>query len=425
MTIQLFLGLAFLVVVHELGHLLFARLFGMRVEKFALFIDAFNFKLFKIRKGVTEYVIGWIPIGGYVKIAGMVDESVDIDQLREDPKSWEFRSFSIWKRVLVLLGGVIMNILVGIIIFWGITFFGEKEFLPIANITDGIYATKEGKAIGFQNGDIITKVNGHKIYRFQDATPPNFFVENTFTVLRGEKTVEIKAPPIYENEIANLFLIANCNSEVGSVLDSSPANIAGIIPGDRIESIDGYKVSVFGDIGNILTNITKKDTVKINIIRDRERVTLKAIIGKDRILGINSSTKYHTEKYGLYTSFIYGYKKSINLIKANLSGFVAIFKGKLKATESLTGPIGIAKIYGNEFHAIKFWTITGLISLILALTNLLPIPALDGGQILINVVEGIIGRELPEKLKISVQIAGMIFLLGLMLFVVVNDIVRF
>jgi len=248
MIFQLILGLGLLIALHELGHFLFARLFGMRVEKFAIFIDAFNFKLLKFTKGATEYVLGWIPIGGYVKIAGMIDESIDSDQLKEAPKPWEFRSFSAWKRILVLLGGVIVNFLVAIIIFWGLTFFGEKEFLPISNITDGIYATPIGKSLGFQNGDIITKVNGSNVFRFKDASPNYLFEENTLTVLRGKKTVDIKTPPMFKNRNIELFSIDNFYSVINSAADSSPAKMTGIIEGYMILSIKGHKDSQFIDI---------------------------------------------------------------------------------------------------------------------------------------------------------------------------------
>lgn len=425
MIFQLIIGLGFLVLVHELGHFLFARLFGMRVEKFVIFMDLFDFKLLKFRKGKTEYSIGWLPIGGYVKISGMVDESMDIDQLKEKPKPWEFRSFSVWKRIIVLLGGVIVNFIVAIIIFWGITFFGEKEFLPIANITDGIYVYEPGKSLGFLNGDIITKVNGNDIHRFQDVSPSNIFDENIITVLRGDKLVDIKVPPRINNRDVILFSAVNHNNSIDSLIEGFPAKDSGIRKGDKIITIDEHKVSAFGDIRNILVHLTKENKVNIVLDRQGEKINLEAEIGINRTLGVSSSSNYKAEKYGIVTALIYGYKTSIDLLSTNISGISAIFNGELGITESVTGPIGIAKIYGSEFHAMKFWRITGLISLILAITNLLPIPALDGGQILIISVETLIGRELPERIKMVIQIIGLIIVLGLMLFTVVNDIIRF
>ncbi len=426
MIIQLILGLGLLVFLHELGHFLFARLRGMRVEKFVIFMDIFDFKLFKFTKGETEYSIGWLPIGGYVKIAGMVDESMDKEQLKEEPKPDEFRSFAAWKRIIVLLGGVIVNLIVGLVIFTCVIYFGEKEYVPASAMTEGMYVYEEGEAFGLETGDRITHVNGDEVVRIRDSYNKNIFAETALTVDRNGETVDIVIPPTYKNRDILLYAAANYEAVVDSVLPSSAAEKGGLLAGDKITAINNYEVEAFGDVKNILFNITDADTLDLEVMRNGQLNSLTCFTDSTRALGfmVVPPTK-PTEPYGFGSSIAYGYKESIDMLNVNIAGLAALFTGKIEFTKSVTGPIGIAKIYGSDFEAMRFWRITALISLILAITNLIPIPALDGGQIVIIIAETIIGRELSYRVKMIVQIVGIVLVLGLMLFTVVNDIINF
>lgn len=426
MAIQLILGLGLLVFLHELGHFLFARLFGMRVEKFVIFMDIFDFKLFKFTKGDTEYSIGWLPIGGYVKIAGMIDESLDKDQMKEDPKPDEFRSFAAWKRIIVLLGGVIVNLIVGLIIFTCVLYFGEKEYIPASEVTEGMYVYEEGEAFGLETGDKITHVNGNEIVRVQDSYNKNIFAETVLTVDRDGQSVEVVIPPTYKNRDILLYTASNFEAVVESVIEDSPVEKGGMLDGDKITAINEHDVNVFGDVKNIMFNLSNSDTLNIEVMRNNQLKDITCFVDSTRLLGFSVLQPIKSrESYGVGSSIAYGFKESIDMLNVNIAGLAALFTGKIDFRKSVTGPIGIAKIYGSNFEAIRFWKITGLISLILAITNLIPIPALDGGQIVIIVAETIIGRELSYRVKMIVQIVGVVLVLGLMLFTVVNDIINF
>ncbi|MDG1914888.1 MAG: RIP metalloprotease RseP [Crocinitomix sp.] len=425
MIIQLILGLGLLVFLHELGHFLAARIFGMRVEKFVIFMDIFDFKLFKFTKGDTEYSIGWLPIGGYVKIAGMIDESLDKDQMKEEPKPDEFRSFAAWKRIIVLLGGVIVNLIVGLIIFTCVLYFGEKEYIPASELTEGMYVYEEGEAFGLQTGDRVTHLNGKEVIRVQDSYNKNIFSETALTIDRGGKTVEVVIPPTYKNRDILLYSESNFEAVVNGFTESSPAKDAGVLIGDRITAVDKFEVAAFGDVKNIMFNLVDGDTVNIEVMRNNQLKIITCFVDSTRFLGFSSLFPVkETEAYGVGSAMAYGYKESIDMLNVNIAGLAALFTGKIDFRKSVTGPIGIAKIYGSEFEAIRFWKITALISLILAITNLIPIPALDGGQIVIIMAETIIGRELSYRVKMVVQIVGIVLVLGLMLFTVINDIIR-
>ena len=425
MIIQLILGLGLLVFLHELGHFLAARIFGMRVEKFVIFMDIFDFKLFKFTKGDTEYSIGWLPIGGYVKIAGMIDESLDKDQMKEEPKPDEFRSFAAWKRIIVLLGGVIVNLIVGLIIFTCVLYFGEKEYIPASELTEGMYVYEEGEAFGLQTGDRVTHLNGKEVIRVQDSYNKNIFSETALTIDRGGKTVEVVIPPTYKNRDILLYSESNFEAVVNGFTESSPAKDAGVLIGDRITAVDKFEVAAFGDVKNIMFNLVDGDTVNIEVMRNNQLKIITCFVDSTRFLGFSSLFPVkETEAYGVGSAMAYGYKESIDMLNVNIAGLAALFTGKIDFRKSVTGPIGIAKIYGSEFEAIRFWKMTALISLILAITNLIPIPALDGGQIVIIMAETIIGRELSYRVKMIVQIVGIVLVLGLMLFTVINDIIR-
>ena len=423
---QLILALSIIVTIHEFGHFIAARAFGIRVEKFFLFFDAWGIKLFKFKKGDTEYGIGWLPLGGYVKISGMIDESMDKEALKLPPKEYEFRSKPAWQRLIVMLGGVIMNFILGIALMAFVTLKYEKEYLPVDSIDTGIYAYDLGKEVGFETGDKLISVNGEKLDRFSDITSQSNLMGATVTVLRNGEEVKITIPDdFYKNYTKSrpLFIRAdNYAFSIDSVLADGPADKAGILSGDKILFVDSVEINSFGDFRNSVVNNGGK-TVVINLLRNNDTLNLNVNVDSAGLVGVFTNTPpYQYKNYSLADGLKYGWNDGISVLEANAKGFGKIFSGKEKATDSLQGPIGIATIYGSEWKWHRFWFLTAMISLILAFMNLLPIPALDGGHVVFLTFEAITRRKLSDNFMEKAQMVGMVLLLGLMVFVIGNDI---
>ena len=429
MAAQLILGLSIIVTLHELGHFLAARAFGIRVEKFFLFFDAWNVKLFSFKKGETEYGIGWLPLGGYVKISGMIDESMDKEALKQPAQPWEFRSKPAWQRLIVMLGGVIMNFILGVIIFAFITLHYEKQYLPPEAINDGIYAYDLAQQIGFKTGDKIISIDGKTITRFKDVVTPLHLMGSNVLVERYGKEVNIIIPDtLYKSfgKIKKLFIAPdNFAFKVDSVIPKSNAEKGGIEKGDKIMTAKGLIVNSFGDFKEI-THQNKKQEIPVTILRNEDTVHLNLMVDSTGKIGIGiTDSPYQLADYNAVEGFEYGWKDGIGVLTANLKGMGRIFTGEVKATESLQGPIGIANIYGGEWIWSRFWYLTGMISFILAFMNLLPIPALDGGHVMFLSWEAITRRQLSDKFMEKAQIVGMVLLIGLMLFAVFNDFLNY
>ncbi len=436
MIAQLILGLSILVFVHELGHFLAARAFKIRVEKFYLFFDAWNFKLFKFKKGDTEYGIGWLPLGGYVKIAGMIDESMDKEQLKQPPQPWEFRSKPAWQRLIVMLAGVFMNLIVGMIIFTGVILHYEKEYLPCKNVTNGIYAYPAGREIGFQTGDKVLKVNGKEVERFKDVVSANVLMGSVITVDRNGKTVDINVPDTtyrnYSKNIRDFFIEAhNFNFSIDSVLDTityadkskkaSSAFISGLKKGDNILSIDSMPITSYGQFREIVWD-SKQKNLALTVLRNTDTLNISLVVDSTGYIGVVSKHHYNLKSYDLASGIKYSIKDAMGNLWANVRGLGKIFTGKENASESLQGPIGIMKIYGGIWDWHRFWLITGLISVVLAFMNVLPIPALDGGHVVFTTWELITRRKVSQKVLERSQVVGMIILIALMVFAVFNDV---
>ncbi len=423
---QLILALSIIVTIHEFGHFIAARAFGIRVEKFFLFFDAWGFKLFKFKKGETEYGIGWIPLGGYVKISGMIDESMDKEAMKLPAKEYEFRSKPAWQRLIVMLGGVIMNFILGIALMTFVTLKYEKEYLPVESINNGIYAYDLGKKVGFETGDKVIALNGKSIDRFSDITSQSNLMGSSVTVLRNGEKVEITIPDdFYKNYTTKrpLFIRAdNYSFDIDSVLPDGPAKKAGIMAGDKVIYIDSTEINSFGDFRSTIVNNGGK-TVAITILRDNDTLSLDVKVDSSGVVGVFTNTPpYQFKNYTLADGLKYGWNDGISVLEANAKGFGKIFSGKEKATDSLQGPIGIATIYGSEWKWHRFWFLTAMISLILAFMNLLPIPALDGGHVVFLTFEVITRKKLSDNFMEKAQMVGMVILLGLMVFVIGNDI---
>ena len=447
--LQFVLALGILVTLHELGHFLAARAFGIKVEKFYLFFDAWGFKLFKFKKGDTEYGIGWLPLGGYVKIAGMVDESLDTKQLKTEPEAWEFRSKPAWQRLIVMVGGVVVNLILGIVIITGLTYSQGDSFIPneAINLKGGIYAGPDARKLGFKSGDQIVSLNGKPVVDLLgEFGNPSF-------LMADKKTVSIKRlasndlntavytdttitlPNNFEEVITKAmksempFFAPRYQFEVKQVVKGGAAFKAGILEGDRILAIDSQKIGSFFELKETLKAKGGK-TADFTVLSKDGKTTKKYISITDegtigfqpKFVGFEGLEK--TIKYGLGESMVKGVEKSFTLISANAKGLGKVVSGKTNAKNSLAGPIGIAQMYGSTWDWINFWSLTAMLSLALAFMNILPIPALDGGHVMFLMYEIITRRPVNEKVLYIGQIIGMVILFSLIAFIFWVDIAR-
>lgn len=430
---QLLLGLSILVILHELGHFLAARAFGIKVEKFYLFFDAWGIKLFKFNYKGCEYGIGWLPLGGYVKIAGMIDESMDTAQLEGPPQPWEFRSKPRWQRLIVMLGGIIVNILLGIFIFWMLTFKYGESYIQNDKVTQGISPGPVASEIGFKTGDRIVEIDGEKIVRFEELLSSKVLMGGaSLTIERNGEIKHITIPSDILNKVADHAGIPFVSprikiQEIDDVESGSAADIAGLKAKDSILRVAEQSI-IFSDELTAVLNKNIGDSVNIEVNRMGEIVHLSALVPEDGKLGIalslNPDFPYEKIEYDLWSSLPIGASKAWGSLIDNAKGFGKIFTGDVNPRKALAGPIGIAQMFGAEVNWIKFWSLVGLLSMALALVNLLPIPGLDGGHTLFLLIEMIIGRPLNEKFMENAQIVGFFILVALMIFVFGNDILK-
>lgn len=460
MTAQLLLSLSILIAVHEWGHFIAARMFNIRVEKFYLFFDFLfplanvaNFALFKYKKGDTEFGIGWFPLGGYVKIAGMVDESMDKEQLKTEPQPWEFRSKPAWQRLIVMLGGIIVNVIVGILIFIGLTYFIGDTYIPTqyVNTHGGIEARELGKQIGLQTGDKIIAINGNPFNDFSEVSQPDaLLAQNSYyTVERNGEQIKISIPSDFiENfnskEAALNFVVPRIEPIVGKVeksfypYDSARkepgkemmSTIAGQInlqAGDRIIEINGEVIQYQDEVVKAV-RAARGDSLHLKIKRGSEELSFKEDFKNHHMIGYLPEGIKEKDlaviTYGFGESIGKGTARAFGVITTQLKAFKKIFTGQISLKNSLSGPIGIAKAYGGNWDWIRFWTMTGLLSMVLAFMNLLPIPALDGGYVMFLLYEMITGREPSEKFFETSLKIGFAILIVLMIFVFYNDIAK-
>ncbi|WP_262249267.1 RIP metalloprotease RseP [Parapedobacter soli] len=430
---QVLLGLSILIVLHELGHFLAARAFGIKVEKFYLFFDAWGIKLFKFTYKGCEYGIGWLPLGGYVKIAGMIDESMDTEQLQGEPQPWEFRSKPAWQRLIVMMGGIIVNIILGIFIFWMLTFKYGETYIDNTKLVNGVVPGVIGKQIGLQAGDHITAVDGQPILRFSDLLGSKVLMGNTtLSVVRDGETLSIPVPGDILNDVAdydrNEFVAVRSRTmAVDSVIAGSVAEMAGIQPGDSILSINGSATPYWDQVRDIIGGSSGKQ-VLLTMLRGVDTVTVEATVPEDGTLGFlayqDTDFPHVTVHYGFFESLPIGASKAWGTLIDNAKGLGKIATGELRADKAISGPVRIATMFGSEVNWIKFWTLVGILSMALALMNFLPIPALDGGHVVFLLVEIIQGKPLSDKFLEKAQIAGFFILLALMVFVFGNDILK-
>lgn len=430
---QLILSLSILVILHEFGHYLFARIFKTRVEKFYLFFDPW-FSLFKIKKGDTEYGIGWLPLGGYVKISGMIDESMDKEAMKLPPEPWEFRSKPAWQRLLIMVGGVTMNFLFAIVIYAAVLFVWGDEFLPTENVKYGIIVSETGEKIGFRDGDKILSVDNHVVEDFMKIVPTIVLEKaETVQVERDGQRIDI---PISNEDIALLLKARSVFTMrfpykfvVGGFAGNSPGKDAGLLEGDEIAGIDGMQFQWYDEFQKYLAG-KKGSIITVNVLRNNQSTDVPVTLGEDGMIGIANSQGFDeyfemkTVRYGLLASIPAGISRGVETTKNYLKQFKLFLMPETKAYESLGGFITIGNIFPGVWNWEAFWMMTAFISIILAIMNLLPIPALDGGHVMFLFFEIISGRKPNEKFMEYAQIAGMVLLLGLVLFANANDIVK-
>jgi regulator of sigma E protease len=434
---QLLLALTILVGLHEWGHYIFARTFGIRVNKFYLFFDflfplpnVLNFALFKKQIGETEYGLGWFPLGGYVQIAGMIDETQDASTLSAEPEDWEFRAKPAWQRLLVMLGGIIVNVVLGVLIFAGILYTWGEKYLPAKEVKYGIVASDEAKSIGIQTGDRILKANGQDIEDFSDVRKVLLAENASLLVERNGQQVNIPIPGDFADKLASKknagpFVMPRYKFSIGAVAEKSEAERIGLKVGDKILAVNQTAITFYDEVQAALKQNASKG-VDLKILRKADTLTLKANISAEGKLGFGAENdlQYATADYSIGQAFAEAPARAFGVITTQLMAFKKIFRRELSAENTLGSFFSIGKMFGGLWDWQNFWTMTGMLSMVLAFMNLLPIPGLDGGHAVFLLWEMITGRQPSEKVMERAQQIGTILILGLMVFAIRNDIVK-
>ncbi len=428
---QFFLSLSILIIFHELGHFMFARLFKTRVEKFYLFFNPW-FTLFKTKRGDTEFGVGWLPLGGYVKISGMIDESMDKEQMKQPPKPYEFRSKPAWQRLLIMLGGVLVNFILAFLIFSGILFVWGDQYLPADNVKYGIYADSLAQEIGLQSGDKIVRLDGREVDDFNQIVP-TLILENvrTITVEREGELKDVTFPEEAVPEIlrGKPFISVRLPFIINGVTEDSRGKEAGLQMKDRIVKLNGESVPYFDEFRGKLQQ-QKNQEVLVTVEREGTMVDIPVKVPESGLLGIyplgDLSRFFELEsiEYSLAQSVPAGIKRGYDTFVSYLKQLRLIFSPQTKAYESIGGFITIGSIFPGEWDWQAFWYWTAFLSIILGIMNLLPIPALDGGHVMFLIYEMVSGRKPAEKFLEYAQIIGLLFLFSLLIYANANDIIR-
>lgn len=429
-ALQLILSLSILVIVHEFGHYIFARLFKIRVEKFYLFFDA-GFALFryKPKNSHTEYGVGWLPLGGYVKISGMIDESMDKEQMALPPQPWEFRSKPAWQRLLVMIAGVLFNLILAFIIYSMVLFTWNDTYLPLENITQGMEFSRAAKNAGFQDGDILLMADNKKLDRFGVRTLIDVADAKTVTVIRDGKTVELS---MEEGLMSNLltdqegFATYRIPTVIYETMEGSSADLAGLMSGDSIVAVNGVTTPVFTDLRDALES-NRNSEVVLDYYRSGTQYRTTAQLDSAGTLGfyvMPAAMVYntHTLTYGFFKSFPAGIKMGIQTLKDYVAQFKYVFTKE--GASSIGGFGAIGSLFPAQWNWQSFWMMTAFLSVILAFMNILPIPALDGGHVMFLIYEVITRRKPSQKVMEYAQATGMILLLLLVLYANGMDIIR-
>lgn len=429
-TVQLLLSLSLLVILHEFGHFFFARLFKTRVEKFYLFFNPW-FTLFKYKKGETEYGIGWLPLGGYVKISGMIDESMDKEAMAQPAQPWEFRSKPAWQRLMIMIGGVLVNFITAFFIYWMVLYTWGESYIPVQSAKHGLYYHEVAKEIGLQDGDIVLKVDEHQVEESSDIAR-FILLENAreLTVKRGEQTVNLTIPKGYDQRMISEeirgFADVRYPVVVEETMKGSNADKAGLLPGDSIVSINGESTAFFNEFtASLSANIEKEIT--LGVYRKGVPTDLSLTVPKSGKIGFylvtaDNYVDIQRHKYGFWEACPKGIAKGLDILVGYVKQLRLIFTKE--GAKQVGGFGAMGKLFPSTWNWYVFWSNTALISMILAFMNILPIPALDGGHVLFLLYEMVTGRKPGDKFMEYAQITGMILLLGLLLFANGNDIFK-
>lgn len=441
-ALQLILSLSILVIIHEFGHFLFARLFKIRVEKFYLFFNPW-FSLFKYKpkNSDTEYGIGWLPLGGYVKISGMIDESMDKEQMAQPPKPWEFRSKPAWQRLLVMVGGVLFNFLLAIFILSMMLVAWGDTYLPLKNVKSGMVFSETVKAGGFQDKDILVSADGKELVQGRGVLDMNslmdFIDASTVTVERNGELVDITLPANFADNV-----IASKKSPfdfwapalIDSVTPNTEASRLGLMKGDSITALDSVSINSFNRLQTIVARKTRdlkddeKTSLAITYYRNGRDSTIIAQLDTSAVIGVSSlftpfaKQDLRTDHYSFFASFPAGVKMGVETLKGYVAQIRFVFSKE--GVKNLGGFAAIGNLFPAEWNWHSFWTMTAFLSIILAFMNILPIPALDGGHIMFLLYEVVTRRQPSEKFMEYAQMAGMLFLLLLLVVANGNDIIR-
>ena len=428
---QLVLSLSILVVLHEFGHFMFARLFKTRVEKFYLFFDPW-FSIFKKRIGDTTYGIGWLPLGGYVKISGMIDESMDKEQMKQPPKPYEFRSKKAWQRLLIMLGGVMVNFLLALVIYIMVLHVWGEKYVPMENLKYGVMVDSLGQEMGLRDGDRILKVGGEDIERWERI--PHDIIVNEAQTLTIERGGEVMQVSIDENIIPTLLksefpILPRVPFEIGELREGDPAAKAGIKPGDRIIGLNGEPIRFYDQFKKRMS-AWEAGPIQMTLLREKDTVSVSLTPTGGGKIGVYPiiNDQYWFEavevKYSLLESIPAGIAKGFQTTKSYLKQLQMLLKPKkYKAHESLGGFIKIGSIFPGEWNWQSFWNLTAFLSIILAIMNILPIPALDGGHVMFLLYEIISGKKPGDRFMEYAQMIGLILLLSLLLYANLNDVI--
>lgn len=434
---QFILSLSILIVLHELGHFIPAKLFKTRVEKFYLFFDPY-FSIFKKKIGDTEYGIGWLPLGGYVKISGMIDESMDTEQMKEEPKDWEFRAKPAWQRLIIMIGGVTVNIVLAVLIYIMVLFTWGDTYLPTENAIHGIQCSELAEDMGLRDGDKIISIDGQKVERFgKIANEIIIKTPEKVTVDRNGKMIEIPVPKDLINKLVDApkkgFIRVNIPFFTGGFVKNSAAEKAGVEIGDQLVSINGETKDVYIDYIKTLPQYANQ-TIDLTVIRENEERVFQVKLDSTHSLGIQAislkgliQNDYFTTKtthYSFLESIPAGYNKMVETLNDYLDQLKLILQPSTGAYKGMGGFLSIAQIFPTEWIWEIFWLQTAFLSVVLAFMNILPIPALDGGHVTFLLYEMISGRKPGDKFMEYAQYAGFIILLSLLLFANGNDIFR-
>ncbi len=429
-TGQFLLSISILVILHEFGHFAFAKLFKTRVEKFYLFFNPW-FSLFKVKKGETEYGLGWLPLGGYVKISGMIDESMDKEQMKQPPQPHEFRAKKSWQRLLIMLGGVMVNFITALVIYSAVLYVWGDQYLPNKNVKYGIVVDSVAYDMGLRNGDKIISVDDKKIEDFHQIMLE--IVLNDSKTIQVERNGAQREIPVPESLIPQLldskgFIDVRVPFNIAAFGKDSPAEKAGLKINDRIIGIDTVSTEFYDQYAKEIEN-HKGELTNFKVIREKDTLNIDVAVRDDGIIGVYAENPFRffelaKMEYSLLASIPAGINKGVETFKSYLKQLKLLFSPKTEAYKSLGGFITIGKIFPGTWDWQAFWNLTAFLSIILAIMNVLPIPALDGGHVMFLLYEMITGRKPSDKFLEYAQVAGMVLLLALLLYANGNDIFK-